>query len=57
MDEKIADKSYVIPSNNNIKDYPKNVIYIVEEMKNNNEEFNIVVCAAGGWAMVMSIAI
>ena len=50
VDEKIADKSYVIPSNDNINDYPKNVTNIVEEMKNNNEEFNIVVCAAGGWA-------
>jgi dihydropteridine reductase len=50
VDEKIADKSYIIPTNNKISDYPNNVTNIVEDMKNNNEQFNIVVCAAGGWA-------
>ena len=49
-DEKLADKSYILPSNDTISDYPKNVSNIVQSMSKSGEEFDIVVCAAGGWS-------
>ena len=49
-DERIADKSYIMPSNDSISDYPKNVSSVVQSMSKSGEGFDIVVCAAGGWS-------
>ena len=46
-DEKIADKSYILPPNDNISDYPKNVSNVVQNMSKSGELFDMCCLCSG----------